>query len=69
MFLCIFSIHLQSFVCKQLCHQVKQVFLSNTNNLYIVICFQAFLSNIDNLYTVIWYQVFLSNTNNLHTVI
>ena len=62
-----------------------QVFLSNTNNLHTVVCFQVFLSNtnilhtvlwfqvfqpnIDNLHTVVWFQVFLFNINNLHTVV
>ena len=50
-------------------HIWYQVFLSNTNNLQIVLWYQVFLSNTNNFHTVLWYQVFLSNTNNFHTVV
>ena len=50
----IFIVHSYSFFLL-----LYQVFLSNTNNLHTVVCFQVFQSNI-NLYTIIGLQVIIS---------
>ena len=38
---------------------INQAFLSNTNNLHIVVCFQIFVSNTNNFHTIIWFQVII----------